>query len=59
MHENEKKAEQLTNLVSIDSEPAKVNYRKPRFAEAGKVEDLTHGSRTKESDEPDSGHHGD
>ncbi len=55
----ENKMEQPPNLTSVDSETTKVKYSKPLFAEAGKIEELTHGSRTKESDEPDSGHHGD
>lgn len=55
----EKKVEQQTDLTLADADSSKAKYRKPQFIEAGTVEELTHGSRTKESDEPDSGHHGD
>ena len=55
----DKKNEQPKALALTDSDSPKANYRKPLFVEVGKVEEFTHGSREKESDEPDSGHHGD
>lgn len=55
----EKENEQLENVYLAESVEAQVKYRKPVFLEAGKIEKLTHGSRVKYSDEPDSGHHGD
>ena len=55
----DEKIEKKPEVTLKDVDSRKANYRKPSIQDAGKVEELTHGSRTSTSDEPDSGHHGD